>query len=146
MKKKLIFAAISLIFCTSIVYADNDRLINVNQLPQNAQQFIKQHFSNEKVAYAKIDHDFLELDYEVVFTNGSKIEFRKDGEWEEVDCKYAKVPTAIVPIQITKFVTTNYPNISIIQIDRDSRDYEVKLNNGLELRFDLKFNLIEIDD
>ena len=29
---------------------------------------------------------------------------------------------------------------------RDSRDYEVKLSNGLELTFDLKFNLIDIDD
>ena len=29
---------------------------------------------------------------------------------------------------------------------RDKRDYEVKLTNGLELTFDLKFNLIDIDD
>lgn len=31
-------------------------------------------------------------------------------------------------------------------IHRDKRDYEVKLTNGLELTFDLKFNLIDIDD
>ena len=39
-----------------------------------------------------------------------------------------------------------YPDTSVVQIDRDKRDYEVKLTNGLELTFDLKFNLIDIDD
>ena len=36
--------------------------------------------------------------------------------------------------------------LSIVQISRDKHDYEVKLSNGLELTFDLKFNLIDIDD
>ena len=146
MKKLIIFAVVSLIFSVATARADDDRPINVNQLPQKSQQFIKQHFPSEKVAYAKIERDFLKTNYEVVFTNGSKIEFRKDGEWEEVDCKYTKVPDAIIPPKIKEFVTTNYEGATIIKIERDSRDYEVKLTNGLELTFDLKFNLIEIDD
>ena len=146
MKKIIIYAVIALIFGTSTAHADNDRPINVNQLPQKSQQFIKQHFSSEKVAYAKKERDLLKTNYEVVFTCGSKIEFRKDGEWKEVDCKYAKVPDAIIPSKIMEFVTANYEGVAIIKIDRDRRDYEVKLTNGLELTFDLKFNLIEIDD
>ena len=31
-------------------------------------------------------------------------------------------------------------------IDRDRRDYEVELDNGLDLKFDLKFRLIDIDN
>jgi len=146
MKRFIIYAIIALIFGTSTAYADNDRPINVSQLPQKSQQFIKQHFSNEKVAYAKKERDLLKTKYEVVFTCGSKIEFSKDGEWKEVDCKYAKVPDAIIPPRIMEFVTTNYEGVSITEIDRDRRDYEIKLSNGLELTFDLKFNLIEIDD
>ena len=34
----------------------------------------------------------------------------------------------------------------IVSIDRDKRDWEVKLDNGLDLKFDLQFRLIEIDD
>ena len=148
MKKIIIYAVIVLIFgtVTATAYADNDRPINVNQLPQKSQQFIKQHFPNEKVAYAKMERDFLKTKYEVVFASGSKIEFHKNGEWKEIDCKYAKVPDAIIPPKIMAFVTTNYEGVTIVEIDRDSRDYEVKLTNGLELTFDLKFNLIEIDD
>ena len=146
MKKLIIFAVISLIFGISTARADDGRPINVSQLPQKSQQFIKQHFPNEKVAYAKMERDFLETNYEVVFTSGSKVEFRKKGEWKGVDCKYAKVPDAIIPTSIMEFVTANYEGATIVEIDRDSRDYEVKLNNGLELTFDSKFNLIEIDD
>ena len=146
MKKSLIFTVMLLTFGISTARADDDRPIHITQLPQVSQQFIKQHFANEKVAYAKMERDFLEIRYEVVFTSGSKIEFLKNGEWKEVDCKYATVPANIIPPQIKQFIETNYPGASAVQIDRDKRDYEVKLSNRLELTFDLKFNLIEIDD
>ncbi len=146
MKKLISFAVLFAMLGIFTVQADNDRPITVAQLPQKAQQFIKQHFPNEKVSFAKNERDFLESRYEVVFTNSIKIEFLKNGDWKEVDCKYSAVPEAIIPTQIAQYVTTNYPETKIISIDRDRRDYEVKLTNGLSLTFDLKFNLIEIDD
>ena len=53
---------------------------------------------------------------------------------------------AIVPQQIRDYVTKNYPKNKIVAIDRDRRDYEVELDNGLDLKFDLKFRLIDIDN
>ena len=147
MRKVIIYAIIVLTLgTTTTLHAGNDRPITVDQLPQRSQQFIKQHFPEEKIAYAKTERDLLKTKYEVVFTSGSKIEFRKDGEWKEVDCKYAKVPIAIIPVKIMEFVTANYEGAAIVGIDRDNRDYEVNLTNGLELTFDLRFNLIDIDD
>ena len=145
--KKLMILLAGLFLCSApVAYADNDKPITVDQLPEKAQQFLRQHFPNEKVSLAKSERDFLELTYEVIFTNGMKVEFTKDGQWKDVDCRYASVPKGIVPAQITKKVQELYPEATIRQIDRDSRDYEVKLSNGLELTFDLKFNLIDIDD
>ena len=146
MKKILILAVALFTLGTVTALADNDRPIAVTQLPQKAQQFIKQHFPNEKVAYAKNEREFLESRYEVVFSSSIKIEFLKNGDWKEVDCKRSAVPAAIVPTQIAEYVKQNYPDAQIVSIDRDRRDYEVKLTNGLSLTFDLKFNLIEIDD
>ena len=83
--------------------------------------------------------------YEVIFTNGDKVEFDNKGNWEEVNCKYSAVPAAIIPATIQKYVTTNYPDAKILKIERDKKDYEVKLSNRTELKFDLKFNLIDID-
>ena len=146
MKKFMLFTLALLVFGVSVVRADDDQPIKINQLPEKAQQFIQKHFSKEKVAYAKMERDFMDVSYEVVFTSGTKLEFLKNGNWKEVDCKYSTLPTEIVPQEITKYVSENYPDVKMVKIDRDKRDYEVKLNNKLELTFDLKFNLIDIDD
>ena len=35
---------------------------------------------------------------------------------------------------------------TIIKLDRDRRGYDVKLNNGMELEFNKKFEIVDIDD
>ena len=149
--KKLVFLLVCLFTLQTVARADDDKPIQVTQMPQLAQQFIKQHFSDSKVALAKMESDFLYKSYEVIFTNGDKVEFDKKGNWEEVDCKHTSVPVAIIPAAIIpaaiqKYVTTNYPDAKVLKIERDKKDYEVKLSNRTELKFDLKFNLIDIDN
>ena len=135
--KKLVFLLVCLFTLQTVARADDDKPIQVTQMPQLAQQFIKQHFSDSKVALAKMESDFLYKSYEVIFTKGN---------WEEVDCKHTSVPVAIIPAAIQKYVTTNYPDAKVLKIERDKKDYEVKLSNRTELKFDLKFNLIDIDN
>ena len=93
-----------------------------------------------------MESDFFYKSYEVIFTNGNKVEFGKNGNCEEVNCKYTSVPTAIIPTTIQKYVTTNYPDTRVLKIERDKKEYEVQLSNRVELKFDLKFNLIDIDN
>lgn len=144
--KKLVFLLVCLFTLQSVARADDDKPIQVTQMPQTAQQFIKQHFADSKVALAKMESDFLYKSYEVIFTNGNKVEFDKKGSWTEVDCKYGAVPVAVIPAAIQNYVKSNYPETTILKIERDKKDYEVKLSNRIELKFDLKFNLIDIDN
>ncbi|HIZ85796.1 MAG TPA: PepSY-like domain-containing protein [Candidatus Coprenecus stercoravium] len=146
MKKFMILAASMLLFSVSSAYADNDRPIQFNQLPEAAQQFINTYFPDQKVSFAKEERDFMEVSYEVMFTNSIKIEFAGNGEWKEVKCKYSTLPEGIVPQQITDYVKANFPEVSIYAIDRGYREVEVNLTNGLELTFDNNFNLVDIDD
>ena len=60
----------------SPAYADHDRAVTTEQMPRQAQEFIARYFPGEKIAYAKKESDFFEVIYEVMFTNGSKVEFR----------------------------------------------------------------------
>ncbi|WP_368325634.1 PepSY-like domain-containing protein, partial [Phocaeicola vulgatus] len=83
---------------------------------------------------------------DVIFTNGDKLEFDKKGVWTEVNCKYSAVPVAVVPEAIKKYVATNYPDAKMLKIERDKHDYEVKLSNGWEIKFDMQFNVIDIDN
>lgn len=115
------------------------------QLPAAARQFIKKHFPDKKVALAKIDTEFARKSYEVVFADGDYIEFDSKGNWEEIDCKTSPVPAAVIPAAIASYVKDNYPDATIRKIEKERREYEVRLSNRVELTFDLKFRLVDID-
>ena len=146
MKKVLFSAILSLFLGIGVACADNDRPINVNQLPAKAQKFIATYFSDQKVSFAKEEHDFMDVTYEVLFADSIKVEFSKNGEWKEVDCRYSAIPDGIVPAQIVAYVNSNFPDVRIVSIERGRRDIEVSLTNNLELTFDTAFNIIDIDD
>lgn len=144
--KKLLILFVAIFALQTTVRADDDRPITVTQLPAKAQQLIKQYFANEKIALTKEDKDFFSTSYEVLFTNGNKLEFNGSGEWSELDCKRTQVPAALIPQQIATYVKQNYPKATILKIERGSSDYDVKLDNRLELTFNKQFQLIDIDD
>lgn len=144
--KKLLLLFVCLFTIQSVVKADDDKPVRMDQLPQSAQQFIKTHFGDSKVAIAKMETDWFDKSYDIIFTDGNKLEFDKQGNWKEINCKYSAVPASVIPEQIQKYVTENYPGAQVLKIERDKRDYEVKLSNKWELKFDLQFNLIDIDN
>ena len=144
--KRIILSLAVLMMAAGTAFAGNDKPITVDELPVAAKQFITTYFPDVKVSYAKLEKELFSKSYEVVFANGNKLEFNSKGEWKDVDCKFAEVPEGIVPQQIKKHVTANHEEAKIVEIERDRRDYEIKLSNGLELKFNMKFNLIDIDD
>lgn len=144
--KKLTIMLVCLFALQGLAKADNDQPIEVNQLPKKSLDFLKQHFADISVSYAKIEKELLDKQYDVVLTGGQKIEFDKNGEWTNVDCKHTVVPAAIIPQQIKEYVKKKFPEQKIIQIERNKKTYEIELNNKLEVKFDQKFNVIEIDN
>lgn len=145
--KKILFALVAFLsFGVSAVKADNDKIINKNELPAQAQQFINEHFNGVKISYAKHERDFLINSYEVMFANGAKVEFSSKGTWEEVDCRYGEVPSAIIPQPIKEYIRSNYSGEKVLKIERERNRYELKLSNRLELTFDENFRIIDIDD
>lgn len=145
MKKYIILAIAALTMGITAAHADNDRAIKAEQLPKAAQEFIQKFFPKQKVALAKEESDFLDKSYEVLFVDGNKVEFTRNGEWKEVSCKFSAVPDGIVPPQIMQYINDNYAGAKVLEIDRDKRDIELKLSNRTELTFDLQFNIIDID-
>lgn len=139
----LLFAAATV----GAVQADNnERPVTLDKLPAKAQEFLKTHFGDLTFAYAVEETNFLGKEYDVCYTDRTEVEFRTDGEWTKVERRYAPVPDAVVPAQILAFVKEHNPQARIMQIDRDRRDWEVELDNGIELKFDLNYKLIGYDD
>lgn len=145
MKKLLLLAAIVAIPFLQSCDKEDDKLIGVNDLPAKAQELISTYFAGIEISYAKVDKDLFEKTYEVLFADGSKVEFEKDGDWKEVSCRYTKVPDGIIPQPITDYVSTNHSSLYAVEIDRDKHGYEVKMNNGMELKFNKDYGFIGFD-
>lgn len=144
--KKLFLIVVCLFTVSMVAKADNDKPINVTELPATAQTFINTYFKGQKVAMAKQETEFLDKTFDVMFTNGEKIEFNKKGEWTEVQCRHSAVPEAIIPEAIKNYVKTNYPEAQVLQIERDNRGYEIRLSNRWEISFDKQMRVVDIDD
>lgn len=144
MKKMMLILACVFTVVTN-ANADNYRPINVSQLPEKAQTFLTTYFPEAKVSLARKEFDVTELSYDVIFTNGSKVEFDRKGEWTEVDCLTQPLPAGIVPATIEKVIKEQYPDTKATKIERDRREIDVKLSNRVELTFNKKMQLIDID-
>lgn len=141
--RKTILAFLLFFGVTTAVQAG--QIIELGKLPQKAQQFIKQHFPKAKVLYVKYDNEIIEKSYEVAM-EGANVEFDGKGEWDNVECKKGAVPDAIVPQQIRSYVSSKYEGTKIKEIDRDKWGYEVKISNGLEIKFDKNFKVKNIEN
>lgn len=145
--KKIFLTAALLLAGITVTLAGNDRPITVDKLPAAAQNFLKSYFSDLTVAYAVEDPKFAGSEYEVTYTDRTEVEFDTKGEWTSVERKYTAVPAAIVPKQITDYVAkSNFASQEIRKIERNAYTWEIELTNGLEIKFDRNFRVIDIDD
>lgn len=146
MKKIMLTAALLFAGITASL-ADNDRPIALDKLPAAAQTFLKTHFADLTLAYAVEDPKFVGSEYEVTYTDRTEVDFRSNGEWSSVERRYAAVPASVVPTQISDYVAkSSFPNQYIKKIERDAYTWEIELSNGIEIKFDKEFRVIDIDD
>lgn len=143
--RKTLLALAFLIISIVLVRADSKKIITFEQLPQQAQEFVNTHFGEQKIALANREREVFDIDYQLIFTDGNKIDFDKKGLWTDIDCRHGEVPRAIVPEPIQQMVDNQYSTAKITKIERDSFKYEIELSNGLDLEFDNKFRLKDID-
>ncbi len=145
MKRFVYLMTALLLVCANIACADNERTITVAELPADARLLLEQHFADRKIVLAKVETDVLSKSYEVVFADGDRIDFDSKGRWAEIECPATAVPSALVPAAITHYVRNNYPGQTIKSLEKDRKEYEVKLSNRIELIFDKKLRLKKID-
>ena len=140
--KKYLFLMVALLTMSFSAKADHDQVITFNQLPEAAQALLKQYFAGKVPLVVTMDWD----DYNIVYDSGEKVEFDKQGNWKEINCKVSCVPSELIPEQIKEHINATFPGAIILKLDRNRRGYEVKLNNGLEVEYDRSFQVIDIDD
>lgn len=144
MKRTLI--TLALVLGTFAIVKADDRPVTFNQLPQAAQTFINTNYPDEKVAFATVDDDFIRPDYHVALVSGVMLQFEHGGSLEKIETRNGNIPAGIIPFQIIDMVKQYYPEAQITEYEIGKRSYEVKLSNRMEMKFNTKFQIIELDD
>lgn len=142
--KRLLFGimAVALLIVGNVANAQDTR-IQLGDLPVAAQDFIKTHFAGQTPDYIIKDTETFSFDYTVKFQNGTEIEFDGKGQWTEIEGQ--NLSLTMLPKAIPVYLKANYPSASVVKIDKD-RGFEIKLSNGLELKFDNKGRFVSLDD
>ena len=143
--KKIILAIACVFTLVTNACADNYQPISQTQLPEKAQTFLATYFPEAKISLARKEIDVMELSYDVIFTDGCKVEFDRKGNWTEVDCLTHPLPFGIVPEAISKVIRAQYPDAQVTKIERDHRETDVKLTNRVELTFNKHMQRVDID-
>lgn len=127
--KKIITMVLA--FSLMATFAFADMMIQPSELPKKAQDCIKTLYPSAQVQYAEKDFD----SFDARLSNGAKIEFYTNGDWEKIS-DYAGIPDVAIPANILKSVKQAHPQAKIIEIEKDWNNIEVKLNNNMELKLD----------
>lgn len=72
-------------------------------------------------------------------------EYDEDDDHEENE-NYSQSISDAAMSAINAYISTNYPNTSIEEIEQEGSSIEVELSNGVELYFDLNGNFLGTDD
>ena len=142
--KKIVLLAIG-ICAVSIMASCREKPVSFDQLPGAAQSFISTYYTDQTVTVATKDDDLIRPDYDVRLSNGTELEFDYAGELKKVSSREG-VLEELIPDGIRKYVAAHYPKAGYREYEVGKRTYEVKLTNGMELKFNTNFILIEIDD
>ena len=143
--KKMMMVVCSVVLFSTTACADKNKPIQVNELPAKAQTVLNTHFSGQKVTLATLESEIIDKSYNVVLQNGTKLEFDRKGNLTEVDCKQGTVPAKLIPQPIKSYVQANYSGQNIKKMEIDKNEHEVELSNGLDITFNKRFKVIDID-
>ncbi len=131
-----------LVVTTAIAGGKSDP--QLSRLPQKAQQMIKKNFSKEKIVHVNAKSSITAKTFDVMFGNGTKVVFDKNGDWTEVDCRNNAVPSDLVPKQIRDYVNKQHKKAKITSIKKEKNKYDIQLSNGMKISFDKNYRVTKI--
>lgn len=134
---------LSLIFNTSCNDDDSETPVQSQEIPSEIKNYVTTNFPSSTITNATIENDDSHK-YEITLSGGYKLKFNSANAIVDIEGT-SKLPDSVIPAKILQYVTTNYPSNYIISWETDSTTQEVKLNNNVELVFNMSGDFIRID-
>ena len=149
--KKTIFALFSILIMGITVYGQK-KMIDFEQLPAEAKQFVKTNFPNETVRkfIKEIKPKYSEeCEFSVALcrdTDVFELSPKPPVKWEDVKNKIHCLPTNFLLPDIRNFLEAKHPGNCIKEVERVRYKIKVETANGIELIFNNDGAFIEYDD
>lgn len=122
----------------------DEKEIGYNALPAKAQQFIAQYFPMAECTRAVCDRDSGTTEYEAWLSDGTELDFDKQGEWTSVDCKFSALPSDILPEVIATDIAARYPESPAYKVEKQPGGYEIDIP-GWELYYNYQGTFIRAE-
>lgn len=135
MKLRILTTCLMLLSAIGLYSCEEEKNIAFDKLPQTAQQFVEQHFSSQKVVRIVQDKDDGRKDYEVIFENGTTIDFNESGAWTHIESTFTPLPVSFLPASLQTDLAQRYPDASVHEIDLELGGYEIELGNRRTLYY-----------
>ncbi|MGB4204161.1 MAG: PepSY-like domain-containing protein [Bacteroidales bacterium] len=142
------FLSITLAFLATTITllgCEKETAINPDKLPKEILNYISTHFPDNPIKKAVVDKEWFKKTYEIMLYGNIELEFNRNKEIVDIEAE-SKLPDSVIPDLILQYVIENYPDNYIIKWELEYKSQEIKLNNGLELVFDMDGNFLRIDD
>lgn len=148
---------LTLLICGMLTFIANAqvKVVQNNKMPKSIVNFVNANYNDREVLAYQIDftnYNFNYVDdYEVLYENGTKLEFLKNGSLKSIDCgRLDYVKWHILPEEIAEFIKYYFTQFVVVEYSIDYKfnkpiKYKVKLNNSLELTFNKNYKVIEVD-
>lgn len=104
-------------------------------VPQEVNDFVQKYFPGTSIMRVETDNDHGGVEYDVILSDGTEIDFDANNLWDNVDCHTKAVPAALVPEAIASYVKAKHQSLDITKIDKELAGYDIELSNGLDLKF-----------
>ena len=142
--KRILISALAVV-AISVMASCREKMVTFTQLPEVAKTFINTNFPDDTVVAVTVDDDLIRPDFDVRLSSGVELQFEHDGALEKVASRNG-ISADLIPQTILDYVSANFPSAGYREYEIGRRTYEVTLTNGLELKFNNNFQLIEVDD
>lgn len=142
---KKILVIITLLFVGMTTFAQKMN-VGFESLPSIAKDFVSINFAESNPVNVLKDTEVFDVEYEVRFDDGLKIEFDKNGEWKEIKNEIDCLTFGFLPKNIGIYLENNHNGFCIKEIKREFKGFKVELTSDIEIIFDKNGNFKRYDD
>ena len=128
-----------------LISCEKEKILPLIDVPTEISNYVSTHFPENPIIQAIKDTDGFELTYDITLEGGFFIEFNRKKEVIDIE-GLTKLPDSVIPAKLLEYATTNYPDNYIIGWELDDRNQQIKLENGLELEFNMNGDFLRIDN